>query len=116
VAAPRTEKEIERRPNSRQGWVGSRASKESGMVRWESLVGGGNGGAGALVGLLRRLFGVPVKLAGTVQELKDQRVEPSTAPGAVVVPFVSLVGGGKPRARGGAGDDGWRARRFGCQL
>ena len=42
-------------------------------------------GAGVVVGLLRRLFRVPVKLPGTVQELKDQRVEPSTVPGAVAV-------------------------------
>ena len=50
-------------------------------------------GVGVLVGVLRRFFRVPVKLAGTVQELKDQRVEPSTAPGAVVVSLVSLAGG-----------------------
>jgi H+/Cl- antiporter ClcA len=50
-------------------------------------------GAGVLVGVLRRLFRVPVELAGTVQELKDQRVEPSTALGAVAVSLVSLVGG-----------------------
>ena len=50
-------------------------------------------GAGVLVGVLRRFFRVPVKLAGTVEELKDQRVEPSTAPGAVAVSLVSLAGG-----------------------
>ena len=50
-------------------------------------------GAGLIVGVLRRLFRVPVKLAGTVQELKDQRVEPSTVPGAVAVSLVSLAGG-----------------------
>ena len=50
-------------------------------------------GAGLLVGVLRRVFRVPVKLAGTVEELKDQRVEPSTVPGAVAVSLVSLAGG-----------------------
>src|SRR5262249_20202469 len=50
-------------------------------------------GAGVLVGVLRRVFRVPASLAGTFKELKDQRVEPSTGPGAVVVSLVSLVGG-----------------------
>src|SRR5262245_57165277 len=50
-------------------------------------------GAGVLVGVLRRVFRVPASLAGTFKELKDQRVEPSTVPGAVVVSLVSLVGG-----------------------
>src|SRR5580765_6541134 len=50
-------------------------------------------GAGVIVGVLRRVFRVPVKLAGTVQELKEQRVEPSTVPGAVAVSLVSLAGG-----------------------
>ena len=50
-------------------------------------------GAGVLVGVLRRLLRVPAKLPGTVPELKDQRVEPSTVPGAVAVSLVSLAGG-----------------------
>ena len=50
-------------------------------------------GAGLLVGVLRRVFRVPLKLPGTVEELKDQRVEPSTVPGGVAVSLVSLVGG-----------------------
>jgi len=50
-------------------------------------------GAGVLVGVLRRFFRVPAELPGTVQELKDGRVEPSTAPAAVAVSLVSLVGG-----------------------
>jgi len=50
-------------------------------------------GAGVLVGVLRRSFRLPVKLAGTLAELKEQRVEPSTVVGAVVVSLVSLVGG-----------------------
>ena len=66
-------------------------------------------GAGVLVGVLRRVLRVPAKLPGTVQELKDQRVEPSTAPGAVAVSLVSLAGRGEPRARGRTGVDGRRA-------
>jgi H+/Cl- antiporter ClcA len=50
-------------------------------------------GAGVLVGVLRRLLRVPVKLAGTFQELKDQRVEPSSSLRAVAVSLVSLAGG-----------------------
>ena len=50
-------------------------------------------GAGLIVGVLRRVFRVPLTLAGTVEELKEQRVEPSTVPGAVAVSLVSLAGG-----------------------
>ncbi len=49
--------------------------------------------AGVLVGVLRRFLRVPAKLPGTVAELKDQRVEPSTVPAAVAVSLVSLAGG-----------------------
>jgi H+/Cl- antiporter ClcA len=46
-----------------------------------------------LVGVLRRFLRVPLELPGTVEELQAQRVEPSTAPAAVAVSLVSLVGG-----------------------
>ncbi len=49
--------------------------------------------AGLIVGVLRRVFHVPLELAGTVKALKDERVEPSTVPGAVAVSLVSLAGG-----------------------
>ena len=49
--------------------------------------------AGVLVGVLRRVLRLPVKMPGTVQELQDQRVEPSTVLKAVVVSLVSLAGG-----------------------
>ena len=49
--------------------------------------------AGVLVGVLRRVFRLPAKLPGTVEELKDQRVEPSTVLKAVGVSLVSLAGG-----------------------
>ncbi len=50
-------------------------------------------GAGVLVGVLRRVFRLPAKLPGTVEELEDQRVEPSTVLKAVGVSLVSLTGG-----------------------
>ena len=49
--------------------------------------------AGVLVGVLRRVFRLPAKLPGTVEELKDQRVEPTTVLKAVGVSLVSLAGG-----------------------
>ena len=50
-------------------------------------------GAGVVVGVLRRVFRLPVKMAGTVKELQDQRVEPSTALQGAAVSVVSLAGG-----------------------
>jgi len=50
-------------------------------------------GAGVVVGVLRRGFRLPVKMAGTVKELQDQRVEPSTALQGAAVSVVSLAGG-----------------------
>ena len=49
--------------------------------------------AGLLVGVLRRVLRLPGKMAGTVKELKDERVEPSTVLKAVAVSLVSLAGG-----------------------
>jgi H+/Cl- antiporter ClcA len=50
-------------------------------------------GAGVIVGALRRVVQLPPKLPGTIEEIKEQRVEPATVPAAVVVSLVSLVGG-----------------------
>jgi hypothetical protein len=55
--------------------------------------------AGVLVGVLRRLFRLPAKLPGTVRELGDQRVEPSTVLKAAAVSVVSLAGGASPGRR-----------------
>jgi H+/Cl- antiporter ClcA len=60
-------------------------------------------GAGVVVGVLRRVFRLPTKLAGTVEELKDQRVEPSTALQGVAVSLVSLVGGASLGPEAGLG-------------
>ena len=50
-------------------------------------------GAGLLVGVLRRVLRVPLKIPGTVKEIKEERVKPSLVPKAVAVSLVSLVGG-----------------------
>jgi H+/Cl- antiporter ClcA len=60
-------------------------------------------GAGVLVGVMRRAFDVPIKLPGTIAELKAQRVEPSTVPAAVAVSLVSLVGGASLGPEAGLG-------------
>ena len=68
-------------------------------------------GAGLLVGVLRRVFGVPLKIPGTIKEIKDERVTPSLVPKAVAVSLVSLAGGaslGPEQARDAAGA-GWEA-------
>src|SRR4051812_50058979 len=62
--------------------------------------------AGVLVGVLRRLFRLPAKLPGTVEELKEQRVEPSMVLQAVCVPLGSLARGAGPRPGGGPGGGG----------
>ena len=50
-------------------------------------------GAGVLVGVLKRVFRLPVKIPGTIKEMKDQRVEPSTVLQTVAVSLVLLAGG-----------------------
>src|SRR5271167_3338585 len=50
-------------------------------------------GAGLLVGLLRRGFRLPVTQPGTIEEMKDARVEPSSVMSSVAVSLVTLVGG-----------------------
>src|SRR4051794_11392655 len=59
--------------------------------------------AGVLVGVLRRLFRLPAELPGTVEEIKDERVEPSTVLKGVAVSLVSLAGGASLGPEGGVG-------------
>src|SRR5215467_3582447 len=61
----------------------------SGHLWWVAVT----AAAGVLVGVLRRVFRLPVKLAGTLKEIRDERVETSTVAKAVAVSLVSLVGG-----------------------
>lgn len=61
----------------------------SGRLWWVAVT----AAAGVLVGVLRRVLRLPAKLPGTIKELRDERVEPSTVLKAVAVSLVSLVGG-----------------------
>ena len=61
----------------------------SGHLWWVAVT----AAAGVLVGVLRRVFRLPAKLPGTMKELRDERVEPSTVLKAVAVSLVSLAGG-----------------------
>jgi H+/Cl- antiporter ClcA len=61
----------------------------SGSLWWVAVT----AAAGLLVGVLRRVLRLPAKLAGTLKELRDERVEASAVLRAVVVSLVSLVGG-----------------------
>jgi len=61
----------------------------SGSLWWVAVT----AAAGVLVGGLRRVLRLPPKLAGTLEEIRDERVETSTALRAIGVSLVSLVGG-----------------------
>jgi H+/Cl- antiporter ClcA len=61
----------------------------SGKLWWVAVT----AGAGVLVGVLRHLLRLAAKLPGTMKELRDERVDPSTVLKAVAVSLVSLIGG-----------------------
>jgi H+/Cl- antiporter ClcA len=61
----------------------------SGSLWWVGVT----AAAGLLVGVLRRVLRLPASLPGTLKELRDERVEPSTVLKAVAISLVSLVGG-----------------------
>jgi H+/Cl- antiporter ClcA len=50
-------------------------------------------GAGLAVALLRRWLRIPANLAGALEEVRDARVDHRSAPQAVLVSAVSLIGG-----------------------
>src|SRR5271165_4194262 len=63
-------------------------------------------GAGLLVGVLRHVFRLPDKIPGTIQDMKEARVEPSSVLQKAAVSVVSLAGGaslGPEMAVGGMG-------------
>jgi H+/Cl- antiporter ClcA len=73
-------------------------------------------GAGLLVGVLRHVLRMPDKIPGTIQEMKEARVEPSSVLPKVAVSVVSLAGGASlgPEAAVGAmggGLGGWVSKR-----
>jgi H+/Cl- antiporter ClcA len=61
----------------------------SGSLWWVAVT----AAAGVLVGVLRRELRLPAKLAGTLEEIRQARVDPSTVLKGVAVSLVSLVGG-----------------------
>ncbi|KAA3636504.1 MAG: chloride channel protein, partial [Armatimonadetes bacterium] len=50
-------------------------------------------GAGLIVGVLRRLFHMPARIPGLIEDLEDQHIETRWVPSIVAVSAVSLVGG-----------------------
>ncbi len=60
-------------------------------------------GAGLLVGVLRRVLRLPDKMPGTIAEMKEARVEPSSALQKVAVSVVSLAGGASLRPEAALG-------------
>jgi H+/Cl- antiporter ClcA len=75
--------------------------------------------AGLVVGVLYIVLKLPARLSGFIEELEAGRVEPATAPGAVAVALVSLIGGASlgpeaPLATGAGGAATWWAERRGA--
>jgi H+/Cl- antiporter ClcA len=75
--------------------------------------------AGLLVGIIYRQTSLPPRFKGFIDELEEGEVEPSTAPGALLVAVVSLIGGASlgPEAPVGTGAGAagtWLARRRGA--
>jgi H+/Cl- antiporter ClcA len=50
-------------------------------------------GAGLLVGILRKAFGMPAETPGLIEDLQNEEVEARWVPSMVAVSFVSLIGG-----------------------
>jgi H+/Cl- antiporter ClcA len=72
--------------------------------------------AGLLVGLAYRVFRLPNRFGGFIDELKEGQVEPSTAPAAIGIAVISLVGGASlgpeaPMGTAGGAAGTWLARR-----
>lgn len=74
--------------------------------------------AGLLVGLIYKYFHLPPRFKGFIDELEEGEVEPKTAPGAVLVAVVSLIGGASlgpeaPLGTGAGAMGTWLGRRRG---
>jgi H+/Cl- antiporter ClcA len=75
--------------------------------------------AGIIVGLLYVVFHIPTRLKGFLEELEEGRADPETTPKAVLVSFVSLVGGASlgpeaPLVTAASGFGNWLAQRAGA--
>ena len=73
-------------------------------------------GAGMIVGLLRRLFGMPSEIPGLIKDLQSEQIDTRWVPSIVTVSAVSLLGGaslGPEVALGqmGGGFASWLAKR-----
>jgi H+/Cl- antiporter ClcA len=75
--------------------------------------------AGLVAGFAYRRTSLPARFKGFIAELEEGEVEPSTAPGALLVAVVSLIGGASlgpeaPVGTGGGAAGTWLARRRGA--
>lgn len=71
--------------------------------------------AGLVVGMLYKAMSVPPRFKGFIDELEEGEVDPATAPGAVLVAVVSLIGGASlgpeaPLGTGAGAAGTWLAR------
>jgi H+/Cl- antiporter ClcA len=74
--------------------------------------------AGLLVGIIYKVFRLPPRFEGFITELQEGHVDPRTAPGAVGIALVSLIGGASlgpeaPLGTAGGAAGTWLARRRG---
>jgi H+/Cl- antiporter ClcA len=74
--------------------------------------------AAVLVGLTYKVFHLPARYPGFIDELEEGEVEPTTAPGAIGIAVLSLVGGASlgpeaPLGTAGGAAGTWLARRTG---
>lgn len=74
--------------------------------------------AGLLVGVIYKVFKLPPRFDGFIEELEAGEVEPNTAPGAIGIAVISLVGGASlgpeaPLGTAGGAAGTWLARRRG---
>lgn len=72
--------------------------------------------AGLLVGILYETMSLPPRFKGFIDELEEGEVDPASAPGAVLVAVVSLIGGASlgpeaPLGTGAGAAGTWLARR-----
>ena len=74
--------------------------------------------AGLLAGLIYKVFRLPARYPGFIEDLQEGEVDPKTAPGAVAVAVISLISGPSvgpeaPLGTAGGAAGTWLARRQG---